>query len=136
MADKFKDIPFDDAKKPEDVDKLLQEHLGISVQQCTEALATSLQERGDEYVEELISVAPHGNYEKLIEDPAAIAKFLKEEAYKSEHWKLELLGVRSEKDQLVELIFLNTAIDDGDTLKGYVFVGLSGNIRHVFPQVR
>lgn len=136
MAISFKDIPFDEAKGSEAIDKLLQEHLGITIAQCALALSVSLQERANEFVDELISVAPNGNYEKLIEDPGAILKFLEEEAYKPEHWELELLGVRSEKDQLIELIFLNKAIDDGDTLKGYVFVGMSGNIRHAFPQVR
>lgn len=136
MATSFKDIPLDEAKKPEDIDKVLQEHLNVSLAQCAEALSVSLQDRAEEFVEELVTVAPHGDYGKLIEGSEAILKFLKEEAYKPENWVLELLGVRSEKDQLVELIFLNKAVDDGDMLKGYVFIGLSGTIRHAFPQVR
>lgn len=128
--------PFEEAKTPEDIDKLLQEHLKISTAQCAEALAASLQERAEEFVEELVAVAPHGDYGKLIENPEDILKFLKDEAYKAENWVLELLGKRSEKEQLIELVFLNKAIDDGDMLKGYVFVGESGVIRHAFPQVR
>lgn len=136
MVDSIKDISFDDAKKVEDIDKILQDNLHVSLAQCTEALANSLQERAEEFVEELVSVAPHGDYGKLLEGPDAILKFLKEEAYKPEHWSLEMLGARDEKDQIVELVFQNKAIDDGDMLKGYVFVGLSGTIRHAFPQVR
>lgn len=135
MVDSIKDISFDDAKKVEDIDKILQENLHVSLAQCTEALSQSLQERAEEFVEELVTVAPHGSYEKLLEEPADILKFLKEEAHKPEHWILEMLGARNEKDQLIELVFQNKAIDDGDMLKGYVFVGLSGSIRHVFPQV-
>jgi hypothetical protein len=135
MVDSIKDISFDDAKKIEDIDKILQENLHVSLAQCAEALAASLQERAEEYVEELVTVAPHGDYGKLIEEPEAILKFLKEEAYKPEHWIIEMLGAKNEKDQIIEIVFQNKAIDDGDMLKGYVFVGLSGAIRHAFPQV-
>lgn len=131
----LKDINTDKEQKIEELDKLLQEKLHVSLTQCTEALAESLKERADEFVEELVTVAPYGDYGKLLEYPELISKFLKEEAYKPENWVLELLGARSEKDQLIELVFRNKAVDDGEMLKGYVLVGLSGTIRHVFPQV-
>lgn len=135
IKDVLKDINSDEEQKTEDLDKILQEKLHVSLAQCTEALSVSLKERAEEFVEELVTVAPHGDYSKLLEEPASILKFLQEEAYKPENWTLELLGARSEKDQLIELVFRNKAIDDGEMLKGYVFVGLSGNIRHAFPQV-
>lgn len=135
IKDVLKNFDSDKEQKLEDLDKLLQEHLHVSLAQCTEALASSLQERAEEFVEELVTVAPYGDYGKLLEESDAILKFLQEEAYKPENWALELLGARSEKDQLIELIFRNKAVDDGEMLKGYVLVGLSGTIRHAFPQV-
>jgi hypothetical protein len=134
MVENFKDIPFDDAKGSEALDKLLQEHLHVSLVECGEALSIALRERAEEFVEELTTVAPHGDYGKLMEESSAILKFLQEEAAKPEHWTVDFLEYK-EKDQLLELVFSNKAVDDGDNLKGFVFIGLSGKIRHAFPQV-
>ena len=84
---------------------------------------------------EMTTLAPNGEYDKLMEEPEAILEFLRREAAKPENWVLEFVEVRKEKDQLMELVFFNKAVDDGDSLKGFVFVGLSGKIRHAFPQV-
>jgi hypothetical protein len=135
MPDSFKDIPFGEAKESEEIDKLLQEHLKIGLTECAEALSKALLERAEELAPELTSLAPYGDYDKLTEDTDTIIKFLKEEATKTENWKIEFLEVKKEKDQLMELVFFNKSVDDGDILKGFVFLGLSGKIRHAFPQV-
>lgn len=135
MAESFKDIAFGEAKKSEEIDKLLQEHLNISLKDCAEALSNSLQKRAEEMASELTSLAPYGDYGKLTEDSEVITKFLREEATKLENWVIEFLEVKKDTDQLMELVFHNKAVDDGDILKGFVFVGLSGKIRHAFPQV-
>jgi hypothetical protein len=135
MPDSFKHIPFGDAKKTEEIDALLQEHLKISLNDCHEALSNSLQKRAEEMAAELTSLAPYGDYGKLTEDPEIITTFLREEATKLDNWKIEFLEVKSDKDQLMELVFHNKAVDDGDILKGFVFIGLSGKIRHAFPQI-
>ena len=135
MPESFKDIPFGEAKTTEEIDQLLQKHLNISLADCTDALRGSLEKRAGEMTVDLTSLAPYGDYDKLTEDPEVITKFLREEASKPENWKIELLEVKKDKDQLIELIFLNKAVDDGDILKGFIFIGLSGKIRHVFPQV-
>ena len=135
MIEKFEDIPFGDSKKPEDMDKVLREHLGIGLTECADALTVSLKERGGELLEELIYIAPYGNFEKIIEDKDAILKFLQEDAAKPENWELQFLEVKKEKDTLMELVFFNKAVDDGDILKGFVFLGFSGKIRHCFTQV-
>lgn len=135
MVEDFKEISFENLKELEEIDGVLRENLGIGFAECTKALCDSLLERAEEVVEDLPSVAPHGDYSKLLEEPESIAKFLREEAAKPENWKFEMLEVRKAKDQLMELIFVSTAVDDGDILKGFVFVGLSGKIRHAFVQV-
>lgn|SRR5574337_1056891 len=136
MVTSFKDIPFTEIKEIKDVDKLLQEHLNISLAQCAEELTKVLAERADELSEDFVTLAPHGDYGKLMEDPQVIAAFLRDEASKAENWEIEFLDCGNEKNQLLELVFSNKAVDDGDNLKGFVFVGLSGKIRHAFPQVR
>ena len=135
MVESFKEIPFAEAKGEEEIDKLLQEKLGISLAECATALCDSLRERAEEVAEEMTSLAPNGDYEKLMEEPEAIIKFLREEATKPECWALEFLETKKEKSQLMELVFANKAVDDGDSLKGFVFIGLSGKIRHAFTQV-
>src|SRR5271166_2816875 len=135
MVNDFKDLKFDEAKTPEDLDKVLREHFGIGFQECSEALSKSLVERCAELIDDMPNLAPYGNYEKLMEKPEDMLQFLKDEASKPENWEIQFIEVKKDKDQLMELVFFNKAVDDGDILKGFVFIGLSGKIRHAFAQV-
>ncbi len=135
MVESFKDLLPEEAKTPEEIDKVLQEKLGIGLSEMSKALSDSVLERAEEFAEELMNIAPYGDYSKLTEDPEVIIKFLKEEASKPENWKIQFIEAKKEKDQLIEFVFFNKAVDDGDILKGFVFVGLSGKIRHAFAQV-
>jgi len=135
MVETFKDLVGEDVKTPEDIDAKLKEKLGIGLQEMSYALCDSLRQRAEEVAEDCYSVAPYGDYSKMIEDPEGVAKFFRDEASKPEHWKLEYLEVRKKGDQLIEFVFTNSAVDDGDILKGFVFVGFSGTIRHAFCQV-
>ena len=135
MVESFKEILAGEYKEIEELDKVFQEKLNLSFADCTQALCDSLKQRAEELTEDLPSVAPYGDYGKLTEDPAVITKFLQDEASKPENWKIEFVEVKKANDQLMEMVFSNKAIDDGDVLKGFVFVGLSGKIRHAFAQV-
>jgi hypothetical protein len=135
MIDNLKDIKFDDAKNAEDMDKILRDNLGIGCMECAQVLSEDLLTKLEDCLEELPNMAPYGDYDKLTEDPQVILKFLKEEASKPENWKLQYVD-REEKSNLLKLIFFNMAVDDGDILKGFVFIGLSGKIRHAFTQVQ
>jgi hypothetical protein len=132
MVEKLTDISFEGAKTPEEIEKVVQDNLGISFAECGQALSQSLLERAEELVGELLNVAPYGDYAKVTEDPEQILSFLQEEAVKPENWKISWIDIKGE---LMELMFDNQAVDDGDILKGFVFVGLSGKIRHAFAQV-
>lgn len=133
MVDNLKDINFDDAKNAEEMDKILRDNLGIGCTECAQALSENLLSKLDELLEGLPNMAPYGDYDKLTEDPQFIFTFLKEEASKPENWKLECVD-REEKSKLLKLIFFNAAVDDGDIVKGFVYIGLSGKIRHAFTQ--
>jgi hypothetical protein len=126
---------FKEAKCPEDFDRILRERTGAGLSECATALTAALKERADEMLEELPYVSPHGDYGKMMEDKDLIRTFLLDEAAKDENWEFQYLEVRKTKDTLMELVFFNKAVDDGDTLKGFVFLGFSGKIRHCFPQV-
>lgn len=134
MIESFKELTFEGCKTPEDADARLQEKLGLSVKTCQEALSNSLVIRAEEVLEDLPSCAPYGDYGKLMEDPLEIQKFLEEEASKPENWEIVFFYARKEQDTLAEFVFYNKAVDEGDILKGFLYVGVSGKIRHAFVQ--
>lgn len=129
----FRELNISDMKFA-DAPAILQEKLGITMEQCSQLLSEALLKKVDDLVEELPSMAPLGDYSKMTEDKEVMRQFLREEAFKPEHWKLEMLEVRKDS-KLMELLFMNKAVDDGDIVKGFVFVGVSGKIRHAFVQV-
>lgn len=135
MVESFKDLLPEDVKTPEDIDKILQEKLGIGLSEMSKALSDSVLERIEELADDTMNIAPYGDYSKLIEEREGIVKFLQEEASKPENWEIQFIEAKKEKDQLIEFVFFNKSVDDGDILKGFVFVGLSGKIRHAFAQV-
>lgn len=126
---------LNETKDNEEVDQLLRTQTGTGFSECQTALTAALKERVDEIVEDLPYLSPHGDYSKMMEDRDLIRDFLLNEAAKDEHWKIHFLEMRKKSDTLIELVFFNTAVDDGDSLKGLVFLGMSGKIRHCFPQV-
>lgn len=135
MEENFKKVLNEEAEGPEAIDKLLQEHLHISLAECAQALSNSLAERAEELLPDLLNLAPYGNYEKLTDDETIMLKFLKEEAVKLENWELQFMDVKKKDDKILEMVFFNKSVDDGDLLKGFIFLGLSGKIRHAFCQV-
>ena len=134
MIESFKELTFEGCKTEEDAAARLQEKLGLALQECKEALSNSLLIRAEEVVPDLPSLAPYGDYDKMTEDPEVIQKFLEDEAAKPENWEIVFFYARKEQDKVAEFVFYNKAVDAGDVLKGYVYVGLSGKIRHAFTQ--
>lgn len=134
MIESFKELTFEGCKTDEDIETRLQEKLGLSLKACQEALSNYLLINAAEVVPDLPSVAPYGDYDKLMEDPEQIQLFLENEAYKPENWNIVFFYARKEQDKLAEFVFYNKAVDEGDVLKGYVYVGVSGKIRHAFSQ--
>lgn len=134
MVDKLADIPLKDCKTIEEMDETLRKHLGIGFAECAQVLSDAVAERAEELVEDMLNMAPYGDYDKITEDKAVMLAFLKEEATKPENWEIQFMDAKKDS-QLMELVFFNKSVDDGDILKGFVFIGLSGKIRHAFPQV-
>jgi hypothetical protein len=140
MLDSFKEKIFGELKDLESdafieaLDKALKDNLEIGLADCAQALSTSLSERYEELLDDIINLSPYGDYDKITEDKEVITKFIKEEAVKPENWRIQFIEEK-EKGKLLELVFFNKSIDDGDLLKGFVFLGLSGKIRHVFTQI-
>lgn len=113
----------------------VQEKLGTSLGLMQEALSKATIERAEEFTLELPNIAPHGEYEKLIEDNDGMAEFLKTEAHKPENWKLYGIKMSDVKKELISFVFHNMAVDDGESFTGFVFVTKMGKIKHAFAQV-
>jgi hypothetical protein len=125
----FKDLGLEEKDKEEQIDEKVREKLGIGLSEMRQALSESVQERAREIVEDMLNIAPMGDYEKLTEDKDEMATFLHDEAHKPEHWALSFLEVSGEN---LHFSFFNKAVDEGDNFIGSVFVGKSGKIRHAF----
>lgn len=119
----------------EEVSKKVEEKMGLSMQIMRESLSTWVTRHAEELTLDFVNIAPLGDYEKLIEDNDGMAEFLKIEAHKSEHWKLFRVRMSDYNKQLISFTFVNVAVDEGESLQGFVFTNKTGVIRHSFAQV-
>lgn len=135
VSDKLEDIKERD-ERLEAVDKHIQEKLNISFIDMKKALSAATVANAEELTHEFVNVAPHGDYEKLLEDNDSMALFFKEEAHKPENWDIEALRPVENKSMpnLITFAFYNKAVDDGSTMKGFVYVSFEGKIKHAFAQ--
>lgn len=132
MIEKLEDLGIVEKDKEEDIDKKIQEKLGLGLTELKQALSLSIQEKADELVADIINIVPFGDYSKILEDKADMAKFMREEAIDPKHWQLYVVEVT--EHGMIKFMFVCTAVDDGDTMQGLVFVSNSGKIRHAFAQ--
>jgi hypothetical protein len=131
----MKDLNDLDIKEDDTIEQIVQKYLDklcITMDQMKEVLSVATQNKAEEIALELTNIAPLGKYEDLIEDNEGMANFLKTEAYKPEHWGL--LKIDSTNSNLVKFIFACNAVDEGESVNGFVFVSESGKIRHAFVQ--
>jgi len=134
MIEKFSDLELKDAQTAEDVDSLLKEKLGISLDEMRQSLSTAVLSSASDLAETMFNIAPLGDYSKLLEDQPSMVAFIKEEAHKAEHWKLVSASISPVKQSLIVFTFNNQSIDDGDVMKGYAYVSFQGKIKHAFAQ--
>lgn len=136
--EEFNLLKFLDLEQYEDqesVAKKIEDKMGIAVQAMRNSLSQWVLEHAEELSLDFVNIAPLGDYEKLIEDNDGMAEFLKTEAHKPEHWLLYGIRVSDVNRALISFVFMNSAVDDGDVLKGLVFTNKTGVIRHCFATV-
>jgi hypothetical protein len=136
MLESFKDLKLD--KDIETVEKLVEcilSQVDLKLEDCYEVLTASLKQRAEELLVDIENIAPYGDYSSLIENPNQFLPFLQNEAAKPENWELSFIDTIKGNDKLLEFIFVNKALDDGDLLKGFVFVSPNGKVRHAFCQI-
>jgi hypothetical protein len=134
MIEKLEDLELSHDDEMETIEKKIQDKLGISVNEMRQALSAWTMEHAEELTQDFVNMAPLGDYSKLLEDNDSMAEFLKAEAHKPEHWMLYSVRTSDANKALLSFDFKNDAVDDGDIFSGFVFVSLSGKIRHAFAQ--
>ena len=123
-----------EASSVKDFNKKLKKLCHVSLIEIQQALSAAVQNTADEVAKEFINVAPLGDYSLLIEDHLKIAEFLKTEAHKPEHWLVYGLASGDDEKEFTKFVFMNDAVDDGTTFKGYVLIDKKGGIKHAFAQ--
>jgi hypothetical protein len=134
MIEKIEDLDLKKEDTQQDLDQILQEKLGVSLSAMTSVLQQYTQEHAEELASNFFVIVPNGDYGCLLEDQVKIASFIREEASSPHNWIPGLLSVYDDKKQapMLKVAFLNKAVDDGNSMIGYVFVSFSGNILHSF----
>lgn len=131
MIEGMKDLDVKPKDTDEEIDRKIQEKLGITLAQITDVISKSMVIEAEVICEELMNIAPYGKYEELMEEIPDMVKFLKEECVKPESWRLHSI---SDYEGLVRFTFYSKAVDDGDALKGFAFVNCEGKITHGFAR--
>lgn len=134
MIEKVEDLGLGDKLTPEEADLILKEKLGLSLADMAGALQLYTQDHAEELAANFIIIIPHGDYDRLLEDPKKIAQFIREEASKPESWTGKTLRLHNDKKQppMIKVTFTNKVVDEGDSMEGYVFVSFAGKILHAF----
>lgn len=116
------------------IDEILKEKLNLGLEDVKKPLLEYLTSHAEEVCLELPNIVPFGDYDKILEDNDSMAQFLKTDAADSKHWLLYAVSDDDKFPQLIRFLFLCTAIDEGEALKGTVFASKTGVVRHAFVQ--
>jgi hypothetical protein len=132
MIEEVKNLELNENSTPEDIEKSLEKLLELPIQSIKEQLSSYISSHTDKIISDIHNIIPYGDYGSIIEDKAQMAQFLKEQSSKIENWKLYSI---SENKDLLQLTFSNTSVDEGDLLKGHVFISANRSIKHLFAQI-
>ena len=109
--------------------------LELNEEDSMEVLESKIKDNLSEVSGDFVNIIPYGDYGKLLEDKDEMCNFLLDEASKLENWKLYYLMPSDANPELIQFVFKNGSVDEGDVFEGHVFVSKSGKIRHAFTQV-
>lgn len=145
MIEKYEDldselakIKIKNASKEEldaQINTILQDKLELTLSTLKQELSEYLTSKANDLSKDITNIAPMGDYSNLIEHKDKIEHFLKNEAQKEENWHLFQIDLANKDKKLIQFNFSNTAVDDGDSVKGFVFVDFNGKVKHRFANV-
>lgn len=125
---------LNELSQSENLDELisdfLKESIGVRLSDLKDKLEISLKDNVAAIASEITTLAINGDYSLLLEDYNSIISFLSTEACKSENWQIAMISVHN--TSLLKFLFTNKIVDDGNSIKGVVFVNKDGGIKHSF----
>lgn len=135
MINDISDLELNEEDSMEVLESKIKDKLGVDFDSMKNALSKFIKDNLDEVSEDFVNIIPYGDYGKLLEDKEEKCSFLLDEASKLENWKLYYLMPSDANPELIQFVFKNGSVDEGDVFEGHVFVSKSGKIRHAFTQV-
>ncbi len=135
MIKDIADLNFESSDTEEIVSSKIKEKLNIDIPAMKDCLSNFVIDNSDQLSNDFVNIIPYGDYSKFLEDADKISKFLKDEASKIENWKLIYITPSDINQDLIEFVFNNKSIDDGDIFQGHIFLNKSGKIKHAFTKV-
>lgn len=131
----FKDLNISSEDTTSEVEAKIKEKLGVEFSAMKEALSTFVKEKAEELSLEFNNIAPYGDYGELLEDNEKMVNFLKEEASLTKNWEISHFMQSDVDPSLLQFIFNNSSVDDGNSFQGHVFVSKNGKIKHAFVRL-
>lgn len=135
---KITDLKFTDEQTEEERSALIfdfiKSEFNLQREDLITGLATYVQSNAEKLSMNMMNIAPHGNYSKMLHNDDDMAQFLKTEAHEDKNWKLSMISPEH-KLNLLRFEFSNKAVDDGESLKGMVYVSYQGKVKHAFAQI-
>lgn len=135
MINDILDLELNEEDSMEILESKIKDKLGVDFDSMKNALSKFIKDNLKELSEDFINIVPYGDYGKMLEEKEEICNFLLDEVSKLENWKLYYLTPSDANPDLIQFVFKNGSVDEGDTFEGHVFVSKSGKIRHAFTQV-
>lgn len=129
MIEDWKDLGLVDGGGEEQWSQQIKEKLDLSVEDLKSSISKWMEIHAEELSLEFLTIAPYGDYGKMMEDNDSMAEFFKKEASDPQYWKLA--GGKTEGDNMIQFCFDCQAVEN---LRGFVYVSKSGKIRHTFAQ--
>jgi hypothetical protein len=116
----------------EKVNSIIKENLGLDVNEIKQVLCNNVKERAQELAVDLPNLAPYNDYSKMLENNDDMTQFIQTDVSKVENWILYQIEDDLKNNKLLKFTFKSTAVDDGETVSGLVFISKAGKIRHAF----
>jgi len=133
MIESLDELVFAPEDTEEQIWAKLKDMIGVEQEQITASLSKMTVDKSNSIVNQFENIAPHNDYGKFLTTESDMAYFIENEASKPENWDLIDVSVNSDKN-LVNFKFLNKAVDDGNSLAGFVWVSKTGKIKHTYAQ--
>lgn len=136
MSDVLEDLQLPEEATYQEALAIIEEKLGVKFSELTAPLNEYLKEHAESIAGNFLVMTPFENYADLIEEQPQMVQFLRTRAAQSENWLVYHLGTSQDPKfpDMIAFCFINKAVDDGDSLTGYVFINRAGKVMHAFVQ--